>query len=346
MSEGCQATSWGHFALSLGLLPLCCPLGLHFRSGSTELPFYWKTEAARRDHASGSSPPPQHEALPTAPCIQPPVLGGALGSCSAVILPLHPVMTTEANRAPAQIANCLLLLASEPRLWLPSTTLKSCLYLPSSFEQSVFTPTMHPHCTGHGPGGASQPSSLQQPNGHHSPLGSSSSVCSLWVFLTGSSWTPGFLHWEGCRGLGPPSLTRSLDHLITSRHYKLTLHSCSPQPHSSPSWGSSDITSPDGQQLPTPPLLLSSPTLPALQGTTRCSALAPLHCLLLQPRPRRHRAAGAQPRAHSPLLSPGTSHLTSSPASLCPLAFGLVSGKHPPHPPPTSGPEAGWTSCL
>lgn len=127
VSQGCQVTSWGHFALSLGLLPLCCPLGLHFRPGSPELPLYWKTEAARRDHASGSSPPPQREGLPTAPCIQSPVLGGDLGSCSVVILPLYPVSTTGVTRAPAQIANCLLLLASEPHLWLPSTTLKSCL---------------------------------------------------------------------------------------------------------------------------------------------------------------------------------------------------------------------------
>lgn len=51
---------------------------------------------------------------------------------------------------------------------------------------------------------------------------------------------------------------------------------------------------------PLPPL--SSPTLLALQGTTRCSALAPLRCLLVQPRPRRHKAAGRQSRAHSPLL--------------------------------------------
>lgn len=110
----------------------------------------------------------------------------------------------------------------------------------------MLSPTMCPHCTGHGRRAASPPSSRHQPN-HNTHLWGPppqsarppKRVLSHWLLLDSLVSPLG-----GLQGAWPLVLTHSLNHLIISRRCKLPLHSRSPQPQGSPSWGSGDITFP------------------------------------------------------------------------------------------------------
>lgn len=208
---------------------------------------------------------------------------------------------------------------------------------------------MCPHCTGHGPRGASPPSCLHQPDHDTHSWGPPpqsarppSRVLSHWLLLDSLVSPLG-----GLQGAWSLVLTHPLNHLIISSRCKFPLHPCSPQPQGSPSWGSSDITLPRWSAAVHPRLL--SCQLPQQShppySSPPCAAPWLSLALPLTPAPPpqtqggRRPSPGGQPSAQT-LQEP--LHLTWSPTSLRPLAltwsleaFSTL--------PPAPRPEVGWT---
>lgn len=165
---------------------------------------------------------------------------------------------------------------------------------------------MCPHCTGHGPRGASPPSCLHQPDHDTHSWGPPpqsarppSRVLSHWLLLDSLVSPLGGL--QGAWSLVLTPLTVSSSPAAASSRCT----PAAPSLRAVPVGGQVTSPSPDGQQLSIPASshasYPSSPTHPTAPHLVPHPG-SPLLCLSPQPRPHKHRVAGGQAQVDSPLL--------------------------------------------